>query len=627
MPRTDTPLDARLASVWATPPGFYGWLTAVNHRAIGARYVVTAFIFLILGGILALVMRLQLAAPNLTVLSPDAYNQFFTMHGSTMMFLFAVPMMEGIGIYLTPLMIGTRDMAFPRLNAFGYWVYAIAGVTLYVAFLFGSAPDAGWFNYPPFSGPGFSPGAGIDFWVTMITFIEVAALVAAVELIVTVFKQRAPGMSLNRLPLFVWAQLVMSFMIVFAMPPLMVVSVQLMLDRVIGTHFFNAAAGGDPLLWQHLFWIFGHPDVYIILLPALGIVSAIVPVAARRPIAGYTMVAMAIVAVGFLSFGLWVHHMYATGLPVLGLSFFAAVGMMITIPNAVQIFAWLITIWRGRLVMTTAFLHVVGFLVLLIMGGITGIMISAPAFDWQVHDTFFIVAHFHYILVGGAVLPIFAAFYFWFPKVTGRMLSERLGRWNFWVTFIGFHIAFFPMHILGFEGMPRRVYTYLSGLGWDGMNLAATIGGFVMGAGILLFIVNVFVSLLFGARAGDDPWGGHTLEWATSSPPPPYNFTAIPVVRGRDPLLDRAPSELEGWLISDAEQPQREVMVTTLLDAAPDHVDLLPGPTIWPLWAAIGAAIAFLGSIVHLLLVPLGGLIALVSFVGWLWPPREELPS
>jgi cytochrome c oxidase subunit 1 len=627
MPRPETPIDARLASVWATDPGFYGWLTAVNHRAIGLRYIATAFVFLLLGGILALVMRLQLAGPGLAVLTPGGYNQFFTMHGSTMMFLFAVPMLEGIGIYLTPLMIGTRDMAFPRLNAFGYWVYAIAGVTLYVAFLFGTAPDGGWFNYPPFSGPGYSPGAGIDFWVTMITFIEVAALVASVELIVTVFKQRAPGMSLNRLPLFVWAQLVMAFMIVFAMPPLMLVSVQLMLDRVIGTHFFNPAAGGDPLLWQHLFWIFGHPDVYIILLPALGIVSMIVPVAARRPMAGYTLVAMAIVALGFLSFGLWVHHMYATGLPVLGMNFFAAVGMMITIPSAVQIFAWLVTIWRGRVVMTAAFLHVIGFLVLLIMGGITGIMVSAPAFDWQVHDTYFVVAHFHYVIVGGAVFPIFAGLYFWFPKVTGRMLSERLGRWSFWATFIGLHIVFFPMHVLGFEGMPRRVYTYLAGLGWDGMNLVSTLGAFVMAAGILLFLVNAVVSLLFGARAGDDPWGGNTLEWATSSPPPPYNFLTIPVVRSRDPLWDETAAEHEGWVTSNPQHPRRDVMVTTLLDAAPDHIDLLPGPTIWPLWAAVGAAIAFLGSMIHLLLVPLGALIAVVAFVAWLWPPREELPA
>jgi len=627
MPPADPPLDARLASVWATGPGFYGWLTAVNHRAIGLRYIVTAFVFLLLGGLLALVMRLQLAGPELAVLTPGGYNQFFTMHGSTMMFLFAVPMLEGIGIYLTPLMIGTRDMAFPRLNAFGYWVYAIAGVTLYVAFLFGTAPDGGWFNYPPFSGPGYSPTAGIDFWVTMITFIEVAALVASVELIVTVFKQRAPGMSLNRLPLFVWAQLVMAFMIVFAMPPLMLVSVQLMLDRVIGTHFFNAAAGGDPLLWQHLFWIFGHPDVYIILLPALGIVSMIVPVAARRPMAGYTLVAVAIVALGFLSFGLWVHHMYATGLPVLGMNFFAAVGMMITIPSAVQIFAWLVTIWRGRIVMTAAFLHVVGFLVLLIMGGITGIMVSAPAFDWQVHDTYFVVAHFHYVIVGGALFPILAALYFWFPKMTGRMLGERLGRWSFWATFVGLHVLFFPMHILGFEGMPRRVYTYLAGLGWDGMNLTSTIGAFVMAAGILVFLVNVFVSLLFGARAGADPWGGNTLEWATSSPPPPYNFPTIPVVRGRDPLWDETDAERESWATSDPEHPRREVMVTTLLDAAPDHIDLLPGPTIWPLWAAVGAAIAFLGSMIHLLLVPLGALVATVAFVAWLWPPREEFPA
>jgi cytochrome c oxidase subunit I+III len=622
-----------LAEIWGGQPGLYGFLTAVNHRAIGLRFVVTAFVFLLLGGLLALVMRLQLARPGLDILAPGTFNQFFTMHGSTMMFLFAVPMMEGIGIYLTPLMIGTRDMAFPRLNAFGYWVYAISGLTLYISLVFGVAPDGGWFNYPPLTGPGFSPGANIDFWVTLITFIEVSALVAAVELIVTVFKQRAPGMALHRLPLFVWSQLVMSFMVVFAMPPLMVVSVQLMLDRVIGTHFFNPAAGGDPLLWQHLFWIFGHPDVYIILVPALGIVSAIVPVAARRPLAGYTLVAASVVAVGFLSFGLWVHHMYATGLPLLGLNFFAMVGMMITIPNAVQIFAWIVTIWRGRLVITTAALYVIGFIVLLIAGGITGIMVASPPFDWQVHDTYFVVAHFHYVLIGGTVFPVFAALHFWFPKVTGRLLGERLGRWNFWVTFVGFNLTFLPMHLTGLRGMPRRVYTFVPGLGLDWLNLVATVGAWVMGLGVLLFVLNVYLSLILGRRAGDDPWGGGTLEWATASPPPPYNFAAIPIVRSRDPLweqthlglADDAPGT--SYLTVDPARPRREILVTTVLDAAPDHVALLPGPSLWPFWAAFGTGLAFIGSMVHLLLVPLGAAIAFLAFVVWLWPPREAMPA
>ena len=501
MPR-GAAVHERLTRIWQSPPGFYGWLAAVNHRVIGVRYVVTAFGFMVLAGILALVMRIQLAWPELQIVSPAAFNQIFTMHGTTMMFLFAVPVMEGIGIYLVPLMIGTRDMAFPRLNAFGYWIYLVAGVMLYVSFILGIAPDGGWFAYPPLTGPGFSPGPNVDFWVTMITFIEVAALVAAVELIVTVFKQRAPGMALHRLPLFVWAQVTMSFMIVFAMPVLMLCSVQLMLDRTIGTHFFNPGGGGEPLLWQHLFWIFGHPDVYIILLPALGIVSMVIPTAVRRPIVGYTWIAAATVAIGFFSFGLWAHHMYATGLTLLGLNFFAAVSMLIAIPSAVQIFAWIATIWRGRLErLTTAFLYVIGFIVLFILGGITGIMIGSPVFNWQVHDTYFIVAHFHYVLVGGAVFPLFAAFYFWFPKVTGRMLSERLGRWNFWLTFIGFNATFLPMHLTGFRGMPRRVYTYLAELDIGLLNLVSSLGAFVMAVGVLLFALNVAVSLLFGKRA------------------------------------------------------------------------------------------------------------------------------
>jgi cytochrome c oxidase subunit 1/cytochrome c oxidase subunit I+III len=433
------------------------------------------------------------------------------------------------------------------------------------------------------------------------------------------------------MPLFVWAQVVMSFMIVFAMPPLMLVSVELMLDRLVGTHFFNPAAGGDALLWQHLFWIFGHPDVYIILIPALGVVSMIVPAAARRPIAGYLAIATSTVAIGFLSFGLWVHHMYATGVPLLGMNFFAAVGMMITIPNAVQIFAWIATIWRGRLRVTTPFLWVVGFLVVFILGGITGIMVASPPFDWQAHDTYFVVAHFHYVLVGGAVFPLLGAVEFWFPKASGRLLGERAGRASFWLTFVGFNVAFLPMHLTGLLGMPRRVYTYLPGLGWDGLNLVSTLGAFGMALGIGVFAVNVLASLRRGRRAGPDPWGAGTLEWATSSPPPPYNFSAIPVVRDRNPLWTGgdagAPATVEGLALGlEPGARRREVVVTTVLDAAPDHLAYLPGPSAWPFWAATGAAVAFLGSMVHFALVGAGAAIAFVSLVGWLWPRAEVVP-
>ncbi|MEZ4733965.1 MAG: cbb3-type cytochrome c oxidase subunit I [Caldilineaceae bacterium] len=422
-----------LEQTWRTPAGIMRFLTAVNHRAVGARYLVTGFIFFTLAGIAALLMRIQLAVPENTFLNPDLYNQIFTTHGTTMMFLFAVPIMEGVGIYLTPLMIGARDMAFPKLNAFGYFVYLIAGATIWGSLFFGVAPDGGWFNYVPLTGPQYSPGIRIDFYTTMITFLEIAALVAAIELIVTIFTMRAPGMSINRLPLFVWAILVMAFMIVFAMPPLVVASVELALDRVIGTHFFHTAMGGDPLLWQHLFWVFGHPEVYIIFVPALGIVSAIVPTFARRPIVGYELLVLSFVSIGILSFGLWVHHMFTTGLTPLGLNFFTVASTVIGIPSGIQIFATLATLASGRLVIKTPILYIIGFVITFVIGGISGIMVASVPFDQQVHDTYFVVAHFHYVLVGGAVFPLFAGIHYWFPKITGRLLHERLGVWGFWL--------------------------------------------------------------------------------------------------------------------------------------------------------------------------------------------------
>jgi cytochrome c oxidase subunit I+III len=627
----------RLTRAWSRPPGFVGWMMAVNHRAVGVRYIVTAFIFFILAGILALAMRVQLAQPMLEVLSPDRYNQFFTMHGTMMMFLFAVPMLEGLGIYLVPLMIGARDMAFPRLNAFGYWVYLVAGIILFGSVAVGVAADSGWFNYPPLTGPGFRPsftgGVGIDYWLIGVTMLEVAALVAAVELIVTVFKFRAPGLSMNRMTIFVWAVLVTAFMILFAMPVLMIVSIMLELDRKIGTHFFNVAAGGHHLLWQHLFWFFGHPDVYIMQLPAFGALSMIIPAAVRRPIAGYTLIAMALVAVGFLSFGLWVHHMYATGLALMGLSFFGAASMMITLPSGVQVFAWIATIWRGALTMSTHFLYAMGAIVIFIMGGFTGVMIASPAFDWQVHDTFFIVAHFHYVLLGAVIFPIFAALYYWLPKITGRMLSRRLGAIGFWLTFIGFHITFFPMHILGFMGMVRRIYTYLPGLGLGDLNLLSTAGAMMLGLGALVFMLDFGISLMFGKRANDDPWDAGTLEWATTSPPQQYNFHHIPVVGGRYPLWEQeslappAGREPRGWRdLSDTPHLLREQYVTSMLDAVPDAKVFLPAPTIWPFWAAMGVTVAFAGFLTfvgfgaEMILVPIGAVITYVALLAWAWP-------
>jgi cytochrome c oxidase subunit 1 len=609
---------AELERTWSSPPGLLGWLMEVNHRRIGRRYVATGFALFLLAGLEALAIRVQLAVPENDFLGPEVYRQVFTMHGATMMFLFAVPIMLGIGIYLVPLMIGARDMALPRLNAFGYWIYLIGAVTLYTAFLLGVAPNSGWFNYPPLSRREHELTIGIDVWVSVITLLEVAALVGAVGLIVTIFKQRAPGMSLNRMPIFVWSILVMSFMIVFAMPTLMTTSIFLGLDRMVGAHFFDPGGEGDPLLWQHMFWYFGHPEVYIMFLPGLGMVSMVVAAMSRRPVYGYTPVVLSLVATGILSFGLWVHHMYATGLPRLGTSLFTAASMLVTIPTAVQFFCWTATLWGGRPQFTAALHFALGFLIVFLIGGITGVQLGAVPFDLQVHDTFFVVAHFHYVLLGGVVFPLFAGIHFWWPKVTGRLLSEGLGKLNFWLMFLGVHLAFWPQHHLGFMGMPRRVYTYLPEMGWGQLNFLSTVGAFTVAAGVLVFLVNAAVSLRRGAPAGPDPWAAETLEWSTTSPPPAYNFLYPPTVRSRAPLWDadwgRQP------VVVGLREDHREMLSTTLLDARPDNREILPGPTLVPLLAAMAASVPFVGVLFGLHWVPIGAGLAFVMLVVWNWP-------
>jgi cytochrome c oxidase subunit I+III len=609
-----------LDRTWQSPPGFWGWFLHVNHRSIGKRFIVTAFVFLVLGGIEALVMRLQLSRPGNDLLSPDLYNQFFTMHGTTMMFFFAVPVMEGFAIYLTPLMIGTRDMAFPRLNAFGYYVYVIAGAALYIAFFLGMAPDAGWFAYVPLSNQEFSPGMRLDLWATMITFIELSALVAAVELIVTILKMRTPGMSLHRMPLFIWAILVTSFMIVFAMPPVMVASLMLAFDRTVDTHFFEIAGGGDALLWQHLFWFFGHPEVYIIFLPAMGMLSSLIITFSRRRVFGYTPLVLALVATGFIGFGLWVHHMFAAGLPHLGMSFFTAASMIIAIPAGTQIFCWIATLWGSRPDFRTPLMFALGFFAIFVAGGLTGVMIASVPFNIQVHDTFFIVAHLHYVLIGGAVFPLLGATFYWFPKMTGRLMSERAGHWSFWLAFIGFNVTFFPMHNLGLIGMPRRVYTYLDGLGWNGMNMLATIGAFVFAAGIALFLLNALLSAKSGPIAGRNPWNADTLEWSTSSPPPNYNFRELPVVEGRYPLWDATGANPHVVGLRD---DRREVLVTTVLDAVPQCISILPGPSPWPVALAASVSVAFIGMLHSVVWIPVGFVLTFAAMVGWHWPRRH----
>ncbi|HEY0884069.1 MAG TPA: cbb3-type cytochrome c oxidase subunit I, partial [Ramlibacter sp.] len=494
---------------------------------------------------------------------------------------------------------------------------------LYLAFLGNSGADAGWFAYVPLAGPDYSPGKRVDFWAQMITFTELSALVEAIIIITTVFKLRAPGMTLNRLPLFVWAMLVTAFMVLFAMPAVMLASSALIMDRLVGTHFYNPAEGGDALLWQHLFWFFGHPEVYLIFIPGLGFLSAIIPTFARRPIFGYSAMVLSLIATAFLAFGLWVHHMFATNLPELGKSFFTAASMLIAIPSAVQIYCWLATLWTGRLNLKTPLLYVLAFFVILVIGGMTGLMLASVPLDLQVHDSYFVVAHLHYVLIGGAVFPLFGAFHYWYPKITGRMMGERLGQVSFWLMFGGFNLAFFPMHLLGLQGMPRRVYTYQAGMGWDNLNLASTIGAVTLAAGIAVSLVNAVRSARRGELAGADPWGAGTLEWSTASPPPWSNFHAVPVVHGRDPLWQPAPAGAPTH-VSGLAADSREVLVTTVLDAEPDHRLLFPNPTPWPFLAAVATTILFVGSIFTPWAVVWGSIPIAVALIAWFWPRRHE---
>jgi cytochrome c oxidase subunit 1 len=610
-------LHERLAHTWGRKPGLIGWFTTVDHKEIGRRYIVTAMIFFALAGILGLLIRAQLATPDSGLITADRYNQIFTMHGTTMMFLFAVPVMEAMAIYLVPLMLGTRNISFPRLNAFSYYVYLAGGIMVWVAFLLNVGPDAGWFSYVPLAGPEYSPGKRVDFWAQMVTFTEVAALAVAVELVSTILKQRAPGMSLARMPLFVWGVLVTALMVIFSMPSIALASSMLISDRLVGTQFFNPVEGGDALLWQHLFWFFGHPEVYIIFLPALGFVSQITETFCRRPVFAYPVMVLALVSIGLLAFGLWVHHMFATGLPRVGYSFYTAASMAVAIPSGIQIFCWIATIWLGRPSYRTPLLYVVAFIVTFVVGGLSGVMVASVPLDLQFHDSYFVVAHFHYVLIGGAVFPLLGAFTYWFPKITGRMMSDTAGKLSLGLLFAGFNIAFFPMHLLGMMGMPRRVYTYPAGMGWDTLNMISTVGAFIVAAALLLFVGNVLFSLKRGPAAGPDPWQASSLEWATSSPPPTYNFAHIPVVSSRTPLWD---DPLQTPVATGLRVEHRELLLTTVLDAVPDVREPSPDPSLWPFLAALSTTALFIGSIFTPWAVVWLSIPTAAALIAWFWP-------
>ena len=619
---------ARLQRIWETEPGWRGWLSTVDHKQIGLRYIVTALVFLLLGGLEALVMRLQLAGPERRLLSPEAYDQLFTMHGVSMIFLYASPVLSGFSNYLWPLLLGSRDMAFPRLNALSYWVYLAAGIFIYAGFVVGHGPNAGWFNYVPYASKAYNPGVNIDVYSLGLILLGISTTVGAANFVVTFLRTRAPGMSINRTPILVWGTLTASVANLLAVPSVSLAFFLLWMDRQFGTHFFTTDQG-QPLLWQHLFWMFGHPWVYAIVLPAMGMVSDGLPTFCRRPLVGYTPVALSTVATMALGFGVWVHHMFATGLPDVALSFFSGASLIITLPSAVAVLAWTATIWTGRPVITTAFLFFASMIVLFVIGGVSGVMTASTPVDWQLTDTYFVVAHIHYVLIGINVFPVAGAVYYWFPKMTGRLMNETLGRWNFWTMFIGFNLGFFPMHIAGMLGMPRRIYTYPDHMGWNGVNLIISIGSFLFALGVGMLIVNILFSLRRGRPAGENPWGAPTLEWATPSPPPPYNFAVIPVVASRHPLWENDLNETpersrldEGFLLDHG----RETLGTTPLDGEPNLILEMPGDTLAPLVLAVGLAVLFTGGLFQAWwAVALSGAICAGALLGWFWPRRRHV--
>ncbi len=622
--------EERLAKPWRTPPGWRYW-SAVNNTQVGTWYVVTSFGFFLFAGVLALLMRVQLAVPENDFLSADMYNQVFTLHGSVMMFLFAVPIFEAFSIMILPGMLGARELPLPRLSTYGFWCFAIGGVFVCGSIFFDVAPRGGWFMYPPLTTL-YQEGIGNDIWLLGLSFIEIASIAAAVELIISVLRTRAPGMRINLMPLYAWYILVVAGMILFAFPPLIAGDLLFELERAFDWPFFDASRGGDPLLWQHLFWIFGHPEVYIIFLPAIALVAMIVPTAAQRPVVGYSWVVLAAIGTGFISFGLWVHHMFTTGLPNISLGFFSAASEAVAIPTGVQIFCFLATILAGRFVRSVPMLFVAGALAIFVLGGLTGVMVAIAPFDFQAHDTYFIVAHLHYVLIGGMLFPVAAGFCYFFPLATGKRLSERLGKLSFWLMFAGFNVAFLPMHITGLAGMPRRVYTYTEGLGFDALNMVSTVGAFGLAAGVLVFVVNVVHSRLSHSNSPSNPWNAGTLEWAIRMPIRPWGMRSIPDVHSRYPLWEQ-PGLLEhitegrGYL-ADAEEGKRETLLTSTIDAVPTQCLRVPGPSFLPLLAAVFTGGAFIFPTYKLYVAAgVSALLALAVIVYWLWTGTAVVPE
>ncbi|HEX2911823.1 MAG TPA: cytochrome c oxidase subunit I [Chloroflexia bacterium] len=537
---------------FASKDGLLSWVAAIDHKLIGIMYIVTALVFFIIGGVEALIMRVQLGAPENSLLTPEIYNQIFTMHGTTMIFLVVVPLMLGFSVYLIPLMIGAKDMAFPRLNLLSFWLLAFGGIMLYFSFLAGGAPDAGWFAYTPLSDYPYSLSHGQDYWALGLLAVGIGTIATGINIITTVLTMAAPGMKITRMPMFVWTTFINSFLIILALPALNAALVMLEADRLFNATFFQASVGGAPILWQHYFWAFGHPEVYIMILPAWGMLAEVIPVFSRKPLFGFAVFAASSVAIAFLSFAVYAHHMFAVGLGHGFDAIFAISSEIIAVPTGIKIFNWIATMWGGKIRFTTSMLFAMAFLVLFTMGGVSGVTFAIAPTDWQTTDTYYVVAHMHYVLFGGTLFAVFAGTYYWFPKMSGRMLSEKWGKWHFWLTFIGFNTTFLVQHFLGLMGMPRRVFTYPDRPGWGILNLTSTIGAFILAAGILAFMWNVFVSLRHGQKAGNDPWDAWTLEWTTTSPPPPHNFSQLPVVRSRRPLWDLKHPDKPDWKLNES---------------------------------------------------------------------------